>query len=190
MVSEQPSEQPSIERQIQTLIESAGDGTNADLAAENDRDRPEVLPRRAPTGAMPNWSIPPSKNCGIPCESSPTTRTATRCPSLALPAPAETPTIAWRLSSLDDDGRRNWMVYTGAGPGIMRAATKALPATRSASTSGSLSKQLPTSTYPTTSFQLQVLLHSQAHVRQRISRLCAVPRRVRHHGRGIRGADT
>ncbi len=86
----------------------------------------------------------------------------------------------------------DWMVITGAGPGIMEAGIEGAGSDHAFGVAIRLPFESPTSQFVADDpklMQLPLLLHPQGHLPQGVARVRAPARWLRDDGRGVRAAD-
>ena len=180
---------PELDRAIAELITRAGDSDNPDLIAELMTTALKLLRDRPDRGELKlfNSALKEMRY------SSRVFRSYGDIPKVTIFGSARTSPDHPDYHLAHDFARhmwtrRGWMVVTGAGPGIMEAGN------RGAGREGSFGvnirppvRERRQRLHPRQpAYQLQVLLHPQTRLRQGITRLRHLPRRFRHHGRGIR----
>ena len=98
----------------------------------------------------------------------------------------------WPATSAGAMAERDWMVITGAGPGIMEAGIEGAGADHAFGVSIVLpvraARPRPFLAGDPKLDQLPLLLHPQAHVHEGVARVRAAARRLRHARRGVRAA--
>ena len=184
---------PELDAEVAELVDAGRRSRRTPTSSSSSSRRRCGSRATAPTAATSRSRTPRSRRCAT--RSTCSRRTARRARSRSSARPARSPTTRSTSRPATSPPRwptRDWMVITGAGPGIMEAGIEGAGPEHAFGVSIRLpfeAATTPVHRRRPEARELPLLLHPQARVREGVGRVRAAARRLRHARRGVRAAD-